>query len=203
MLGTAYYQIKGMVWYRLIFKRFGQGSYIRKPQLILYPQCIEIGARVSVRDGVRLEAVVADFKRLPSICIGDDTNIEQNVHIICHSNIRIGTRVSITGHCAIVDVSHPYTDVRDPTRIGLRIKEEQSFVEIGDGTFIGYGAVILPNVRIGQNVVIGANSVVTSDVPDYCVAAGVPAVVLKRYDWDRKEWCRVGPEDPLVIARAL
>jgi len=48
--------------------------------------------------------------------------------------------------------------------------------------------VILPNVRIGVQVVIGANSVVTADIPDYSVAAGAPAIVLKRYDWEKQAW---------------
>ncbi len=65
--------------------------------------------------------------------------------------------------------------------------------EIGDGSFIGFGSVILPNVRIGVQVVIGANSVVTADIPDYSVAAGSPAIVLKRYDWEKQAWVSTAP----------
>jgi acetyltransferase-like isoleucine patch superfamily enzyme len=92
-----------------------------------------------------------------------------------------------------VDVSHPFGDVNETTKIGARIKDEDSFVEIGDGSFIGYGSVILPNVTLGRHVVIGANSVVTSDIPDYSVAVGNPAVVLKRYDWANQKWVRSAP----------
>jgi acetyltransferase-like isoleucine patch superfamily enzyme len=94
--------------------------------------------------------------------------------------VHIGSNVSITGNCSIVDVTHPFADARDPRKIGARIQEDDAIVEIGDGTFIGYGAVILPNVRIGTNAVIGANAVVMHDVPDYTVAAGAPAVVISR-----------------------
>ena len=55
-------------------------------------------------------------------------------------------------------------------------------VVIGDGTWIGIGVSILPNVRIGKNCIIGANAVVTHDVPDYHVAIGVPAKNIGRAD---------------------
>lgn len=187
-LSTLYYRMKGIFLYRFLFKKFGKNSCIRRPLLILNPAFISIGERVSIRDGVRLELVRSSDRRVPCLSIESDTNIEQNVHIVCHSRIRIGSRVSVTGHCSIVDVTHPYADVHEPTKIGARIKDEDSFVDIGDGSFIGFGSVILPNVRIGMQVVIGANSVVTADIPDYSVAAGAPAIVLKRYDWEKQTW---------------
>lgn len=53
-------------------------------------------------------------------------------------------------------------------------------VSIGEGSYIGINAVIVGNVKIGKHCVIGANSVVTKDVPDYCVAVGSPARVIKK-----------------------
>lgn len=52
-------------------------------------------------------------------------------------------------------------------------------VLIGDGSYIGINTVIVGNVKIGKHCVIGANSVVTKDVPDYSVAVGIPARVIK------------------------
>lgn len=187
---TFYYKVKGRLLYRLQFYEFGKGSYIRRPLLILNPKQIRIGSRVSIREGIRLEVVRSSQHRTPHLSIGDETNIEQNVHIVCHSRIRIGSKVSVTGHCSIVDVTHPYENVNERIKVGARIKDEDSFVEIGEGSFIGFGSVILPNVRIGNHVVIGANSVVASDIPDYSVAAGAPAVVIKRYDWEKQAWVR-------------
>jgi len=192
-LSNFAYIVKGVLFYRLIFKQFGRGSCIRKPLLILNPNFISIGERVLIRDGVRLEVVRSSEARIPELAIGNDTNIEQNVHIVCHSRVRIGANVSITGNCAIVDVTHPFSDIHDPQKIGSRIKDENSFVEIGDGTFVGFGAVILPNVRIGVHSVIGANSVVTKDVPDYSVAGGNPAIILKRFDFSKGLWVRPCP----------
>jgi len=192
-LSTLYYRLKGVAFYRFLFKEFGKGSYIRRPMLILNPRYISMGDRVSIRDGVRLEIVRSNGSRIPELKIGNDTNMEQNVHIVCHSRIHIGNKVSITGHCSIVDVTHPFTDVHDLKKIGDRIEDEDSFVEIGDGTFIGFGSVILPNVRIGRCVVVGANSVVTHDVPDYSVVGGIPAIILKQYDFSSNLWLKVTP----------
>lgn len=191
MLTTFFYRLKGLVFYRFVFKEFGKSSYIRKPLLILNSNFIRIGSRVSIREGVRLEVVRSNERRVPCLSIGNDTNIEQNVHIVCHSRVRIGNSVSVTGHCCIVDVTHPYFDVEGSAKIGTRIVEEDSFVEVGDGSFVGFGVVILPNVRIGIHSVIGANSVVTSDIPDYSVAAGAPAKILKRYDPEERRWVSV------------
>ena len=192
-VGTFYYRLKAVLIYRVAFKHFGKGSYIRKPLLIANPRFISIGNKVSIREGARLEVVVSNPNRTPELFVGDNTGIEQNVHIACHSRVHIGSNVSITPNCSIVDVSHPFEDIHDPRRTGLRIKDEDSFVEIGDGAFLGIGCVILPNVRIGKNAVIGANSVVTRDVPDYSVVAGIPAAVIKQYNFQTEKWEKVSP----------
>jgi acetyltransferase-like isoleucine patch superfamily enzyme len=67
------------------------------------------------------------------------------------------------------------------TNPGAQLIDDDGFVEIGDGTFIGMGALILPNVRVGKQCYIGANSVVSSDIPDYSVAAGTPAKVIRTH----------------------
>jgi len=191
-LSHAFYRLKGAVVYRAIFGQFGSKSVVRRPLLIHNPQFIHIGDRVFIRDGARLEVLQDKLDRVPMLKIGDDTNIEQNVHIVCHSRIEIGKDVSITGHCCIVDVTHPYDDMSDPRKVGERIKDEDSFVTIGDSSFLGFGAVVLPNVRIGKKCVIGALSVVTADVPDYSVAAGSPARVIKQYDPAKQVWSEAG-----------
>ena len=64
-------------------------------------------------------------------------------------------------------------------------------VVIGEGTWLGTNVVVVGNVRVGKHCVIGANSVVTKDIPDYSVAAGIPCRVIKRYDFEKEEWVRV------------
>lgn len=155
----------------------GSRSFIQRPSLILGHRNIFIGDRTSIRSGARIEAQARFRHRIPRLEIGSDTNIEQNVHIMCQSRITIGDRVSITGNCAVVDISHPIGI--EIAKIGSAITDEDSFVEIGDDVFVGFGTVILPNVRIGNGAVIGANSVVTTDIPAFAVATGAPARVMR------------------------
>ena len=62
---------------------------------------------------------------------------------------------------------------------------------IGDNCYIAPGAKIIKPVHIGNNVMIGANAVVTKDIPDDCVVAGIPAKIIKRYNHETKQWVRV------------
>lgn len=167
----------GQAAYRPFFGGWGRRVVLEPPTLVANPQHIHVGDRVLIRRGVRLEAVVA-YGRRPEIRIGDDCNIEQNVHIVSHSRVIIGRQVSITANCAIVDVTHPYDGDR-ALPIGSQVKDEDSFVEIGDGCFIGIGSIILPNVRLGERCVVGAHSVVSQSFDAGSVVAGAPARLLK------------------------
>ena len=73
---------------------------------------------------------------------------------------------------------------------GILIKDNDSVI-IDEGTWIGTKTTIIGNVHIGKHCVIGANSVVTKDIPDYCVAAGIPAKIIKRYNFETNCWERV------------
>jgi acetyltransferase-like isoleucine patch superfamily enzyme len=187
-LKRVFYYFKGVLYYRRVFGSFGINSILFKPLLLSNPRFRHIGKNVDIGQGVRMEALITSGKRIPEFRIGDNVNIEQNVHLVCHSRLIIGSDVSITGHCAIVDVTHPYANVDDHIKIGSRILDEDSFVEIGNGSFLGFGTVVMPNVRIGKNCIIGAHSVVTKDVSDYSVIAGNPAKILRRYDHIAREW---------------
>lgn len=191
LLGSAWYRLKGILLYRLVFNEFGAGSQIIKPLLISNPRYISVGSNVLVRNGVRLEAVISHCGRVPDLRIGSGTNIEQNVHIVCHNKVHIGENVSVTGQCAIVDVTHPFEDVNENSKIGARVSDDDACVIIGDNSFLGFGTVVLPNVTIGKYVITGARSVVTHDLPDYCVAAGAPARVLRRYIPQDGTWTTV------------
>jgi acetyltransferase-like isoleucine patch superfamily enzyme len=190
-LESSFYRLKSAVYYRRIFGSFGSGSTLYSPMLLTNPQFIHIGNNVLIRKGVRLEAIASDPLSPPELWIGDNVNIEQNVHIVCHSRVIIGNHVSITGNCAIVDVTHPYENIVDPLKIGDRILAERSFVEIGEKSFLGFNAIILPNVRLGSYCIVGAHSLVTKHVPDYSVVTGNPARVVRRFDAESGKWTPV------------
>lgn len=186
-------RLKTELYYKRIFGAIGPHSRIDKPLLLSNPQFVFIGAGTAIRAGARIETVLMDRSHPPALHIGSNVNIEQNVHLVCSSSISIGDNVTITGNCAIVDTIHPFEDVDDNRKIGDRIDPRPSPVFIGENSFLGFGSVILPGVRIGMNCIIGANSTVTRDIPDFCVAAGNPAAIVRRYDHQQKRWIR--PKD--------
>ena len=112
--------------------------------------------------------------------IGKHCYIGYKFTVLTGANIKIGDNVLMASNVTITSENHgmdpeseiPYMD--QP----LICKP----VSIGDGTWIGQNVTILPGVDIGKKCVIAAGSVVTKSVPDYCVAAGVPAKVVKRYE---------------------
>jgi acetyltransferase-like isoleucine patch superfamily enzyme len=168
----------GVVYYRRIFASFGEGSALYKPLLLSNTQYIHIGKNVLIREGARLEGIVINPSNPSSLYIGNNVNIEQNVHIICHHRVAIASNVSIAPMCSIMDTTHPFDGIGE-AKVGNLLQDDDAVVEIGDGSWIGIGAVILPNVRIGKRCVIGANAVVTRDIPDRSVAVGSPARVIR------------------------
>ena len=186
-----YHKLKTILFYSFFFKSIGRGSNIINPLLILNSAYISIGRNVLIRDNARLEVVKIKKNDAPELTIGDNTNIEQNCHIICHHKVLIGSNVSITANCAIVDVTHPYDNVNDKSKIGNRILDDRAVVEIGDNSFIGIGSIVLPHVKIGEYVVIGAHSVVIRDIPSFSIAVGNPARVIKKFNKETNKWEKV------------
>jgi len=86
----------------------------------------------------------------------------------------------------IADHGHAFEDVNTP--IMLQGIDHVGEVEIAKHSWLGQNVCVLPGVRIGQHCVIGANSVVTRDVPDFSVAVGAPARIVKRYDHESRRW---------------
>lgn len=190
-LSNLLLRLKAMFYYRHIFGSFGGGSTLGKPVLLTNPHFMHIGNNVHIRQCVRLEAVACDATYAPELRIGDNVNIEHFVQISAIGRLIIGPNVSIGSRTMILCGHHPFFDVKNPVKIGNRLAGKKAFIEIGDGTFIGSGVAIMQNVRIGKHVVIGANSVVKSSIPDYSVVEGNPAAVVMRYDEAQDCWMKV------------
>ena len=126
----------------------------------------------------------------PVVKIGDRCLIGKGSGIVGHFSITIGNDVWTGHHVYITDQNHGYEEVDTP--ISQQSQPERPVV-IGDETWLGYGTVVLPGVTIGKHVVVGANSVVTHDLPDYSVAVGAPAKVIRRYE--NGEWKSVHHTD--------
>lgn len=115
------------------------------------------------------------------IVIGNDCNIGERAHITAISKITLGDGVLLGKDVTISDNSHGAVN---GTEIDLPPHDRKLFskgpVLIGNNVWIGDKAVILPNVTIGTGAVIGAGSVVTKDVPAYCIACGRPATIIRK-----------------------
>ena len=94
-----------------------------------------------------------------------------------HMQLTIGNRVSLGPNVTLILATHP-----NNSRLKSIITQPPRRIHIGDDTWIGANAVILPNIQIGKCCIIGAGAVVTHDVPDFSVVAGVPARIIKTID---------------------
>ena len=169
------------------------------PRRISNPGDITIGDDVSLGPGCALHAT----RRYPGRFMRGRQGVEPENY---EPSIRIGDRVSATGHLTIGAVrsvlidddvlmaSHIFIsdNMHGTSRVDIPFKyqplERIAPVRIGRGCWIGEHVVILPGVIIGEHSVIGANSVVTQSVPPRCVVAGAPARVLRSWDDGANRW---------------
>lgn len=166
---------------------FGERCVFRGMPLVSMAESsrIELGDRVVLTShsaftalGVSRPCVLRTIRADANIVIGADTGISGGV--ICAAvNITIGKRCLIGADVKITDTDF-HALKPENRRYNNKIEDVAvAPVVIGDDVFIGTGAIILKGVTIGVGSVIGAGSVVTRDVPDYSIAVGNPAQVVR------------------------
>jgi UDP-3-O-[3-hydroxymyristoyl] glucosamine N-acyltransferase len=166
-------------------KSRGAGVIVGRGVKIEHPERVSLGDNVHLNDDCWISVIVENRERglpavalQPELTIGPNTYIGRFATIACVNRVAIGRDVLISDRAYIGDSAHGFA------RTDLPIKDQYLTspgpVEIGDGTWLGIGVCVLPNVKIGRNCVIGAHSVVAADVPDFCTAVGVPARVVRR-----------------------
>ncbi len=164
---------KGMpFWTRVVLSFLNRQELVRQRlrYIILKRAFKSCGKRVTIKRNVWF--VYPEY-----IEIGDDVLINNSCFFEGGKGIKIGNYVQLAHSVSIVSMNHSFA------RKDLPIKK-QGFsggpVEIGDDVWLGAKVTVLPGVRIGEGSVIGANSVVTHDIPSYSVAVGSPARVIKK-----------------------
>jgi acetyltransferase-like isoleucine patch superfamily enzyme len=164
------------------FGSFGQQSVICfPPNTIFNENFIHIGRNTMIGPQCTLSAGMVPGQQCISeriVTIGDRCLIGKGSGIVGHFSIEIGDDVWTGHNVYITDQNHGYKDVTLPIS-GQTMPEKP--VRIGNGSWLGFGSVILPGADIGEHVVIGANSVVTGAIPSFSVAVGSPAKVIKRF----------------------
>ena len=188
-------KFKEKIWYflnRFRFKSIGKRSFIDSP-LKITPLCISLGENVRIFKNCRIEGVFNynNIKFNPSIIVGNNVSVQQNLHLTCANLIVIGKNTAIASNVTITDIHHQYENIKIPIESQDILVQQ---VKIGENCKIYNNAVILPGCKIGNHVTIGANSVVAIEIPDYSVVVGSPAKIVKRYSFKTKLWDKTNPD---------
>lgn len=150
---------------------------------------IDFGRNLTTGVGCRIDCF--SDKSDTIIFFGENVQINDYVHIAGTEKIKIGNNVLIASRVFISDHNHGNYSGEyhsSPLQPPALRKIFSSPVIIENNVWIGEGVSILPNVKIGTGSIIGANSVVTKSIPDYVIAAGIPAKPIKYYDFSSKKW---------------
>jgi acetyltransferase-like isoleucine patch superfamily enzyme len=150
---------------------------------------VSLGNSVSLRNGAWLNVATEETTGEPVIVIEDNCAIGTDSIISAKNRVHLERDVLVAQSVLIVDHNHAYENIAVPiVQQGIT---EGGTIRIGQGSWIAHGAAILcpkGDLTIGRNCVIAANSVVTQSIPDYSLAAGYPAKIIRQYDPETRTW---------------
>ena len=149
----------------------GAGCVLEEGVLAWHPQTIRLGAGVYVGHRTMLKGDTRG-----ELVVGDGTWIGQDCYLHSAGSIRIGSHVGIGPRVSILTSTHAESAPPSPI---IAAPLQFAAVEVAGGCDIGLGATLMPGTRLGAGVQVGAGAVVTGEVPDGAVVAGVPARVLR------------------------
>lgn len=181
--------------YRIQFLSIGNDCRIYSPLKICGKSNIKLGNNVTIEFNTWLAAIPLVRGRKCILEIGDGTKIGHFNHIYATKKICIGKKVLTADKVYISDNLHGYEDINKPI-IDQPIKQLKEVI-IDDGTWIGENVCVI-GAKVGKNCVIGANSVVTKDIPDYCIAVGAPAKIIKRYNFKQEKWAKTNSDGSFI-----
>lgn len=172
------------------FKEFGHGSRITPPFRFWGLHEIAVGENVIINRDCWIQTIPnASGEASSKLKIGSHAGIGMGTCISAAESVLIGEHVLLARNVYISDHSHAYE------RLDLPIADQgidrMAPVSIGANTWLGQNVVVLPGVTIGRHCVIGANSVVKDSIPDFSVAVGSPARVVRRFNRSTARWERV------------
>ena len=165
--------------------------YISGGVIVNNPKCIFLGKGVGIGANTFLGPVVeyAGIPYNPKITVGEGTWIGKNCSIAAIDSVEIGKHVLFAGYVHITDHSHGYEDITRPIAPQQLISKGPVVIE--DDCWLGFSCEILSGVHIGKHSIVAARAVVTKDVPPYSIVAGNPAKIVKRYNFETKQWEKI------------
>lgn len=192
------YSFSGIV--RLLISYIYTRTFYNKTRIIRFPfdirnkKHIDLGVGLTTGFSCRLEAYPQNNHFKYKMIFGENVELNDFVHIAAGERIEIGNNVLIASKVFISDINHgnykgefqdsPLTKPNDR-------KLSTNPVKINDNVWIGEGVCIMPGVTIGIGSIIGASSVVTKDIPDYSIAVGNPAKVVKKFNFEENKWVTI------------
>ena len=167
-----------------------KGSVMGADIQIQHPECIYLGQNVVLGDNTKLLCTTSYnseiFNPSPQIILGDRFHCTRNLTIQCCNSVYIENDVTIASDVFIIDYNHGFSPLtKNYLENNLSIS---SGVKISNGVWIGNQCIILGGVHIGEKTIVGAGSVVTKSFPSYCIIAGNPARIIKKYDFNTNSW---------------
>lgn len=180
--------------YKLSFSTLGRKSTLCMPFCVNGAKYMNLGSNVYIKSNAWLLAVDLPEHNTnrEKLFIGSNTYIGRNAHIVALQKVYISEDVLMGDNVYIADNYHGFDNGIVPYKNQqIKFKKE---VFIGPGTWLGENVCVL-SASVGKQCIIGANSVVTKDIPDYSMAVGVPARVVKRFDLETNEWIRCSNND--------
>ena len=175
------------------FRAFGRGVSIECSAEVSRAAArhIAFGDGVFIGKDVWLNIARHEESSGAKISLGNGCRIGRRATISARNSIVLENDVLLAPSVLLMDHNHEFSDINLP--IHSQGITTGGTIRVGKNCWLGYGAVIFcaaGDLTIGQNSVVGANSVVTKSVPPFCVMAGAPARIVKQYDEITRQWVR-------------
>lgn len=158
----------------------GSNCRLAHPIFITGAKYMTIGRDFASGPGLRMECIdnYRGQKFIPELIIGDNVVFNYYCHIGVINKITLGNNILVGSRVLITDHSHGILEKTEDPFVDRQLVSKGEVV-IEDNVWIGENACIMPGVRIGKGSIIGANSVVTHDVPPYSLCVGAPARIIR------------------------
>lgn len=184
---------------KLVLSYIHTKLFYRKSRLIRLPfdvrnkSNIDFGDQLTTGIGCRIETFPESKKIV--LKFGKNVQLNDYVHITAMNNVSIGDNVLMASKIFISDCTHgSYSgDANDSNPDSLPIDRPLSSkpIIIEDNVWLGEFVSVLPGVTIGKGTIVGANSVVSKDLPKYVIAVGSPAKPIKRFNFSTQRWEKI------------
>lgn len=178
---------------RLRGAHVGRGVHFGRDAQIYGHAGIGIGDGVNFGRRVRIETHRTE-RGQAQLTIGSGTHVGNDFHAGAALRVLIGRNCMLASGCTILDHDHDFANPFDPHQAREGVVAAPTVIE--DSVFLGERVVVLKGVRIGNGCVVGANSVVCSDLPPLTMAAGTPARPVRRFNESTGQWEKLTADNP-------